>query len=129
MTDKEEYPNKCESLSGTNYAYSVQAKYNYSEPRQFGDTIYHKEWKTVKFTESINCGVPNNSECWVAEHFGLFSYAAAQALRWWFHANTEQESYMARLLETRIVKHKIEYSFKQEAIPDNDYISEELKND
>lgn len=123
-TDKEnEYPKKGQSQSGTNHAYSVQARYDYPEPKVFGDIILHKEWKTIYFPKSRDVGVPTgNALDWAGNQMGLMSYQAAQALRWWFHANAEAEILGSLCLETRIVKHKVEYSIKEEAISDHEYI-------
>ena len=46
--------------------------------------------------------------------FGLLTYSAAQALRWWTHAAAHLDFKIS--LETRLVKHQIEYDFKVTAL-------------
>lgn len=123
MEKESEYPKDGQSHSGTTNGYSVQARYNYPEPKQFGDIILHREWKTIYFPKSNTIGVPTgNSLDWAANQLGLLSYPAAQALRWWFHANAEAEILGSLCLETRIVKHKVEYSIKEQKVSDHQYI-------
>lgn len=115
MELEKDYKRECESCSGTESAYSVEARYKYHEPMQLGEQIFDNRWRRVHFRESV-IGVPacashqrRTKEC------GLLGYAAAQALRWWVHATAEASAGGALCLETRLVSHKITYSHKVEA--------------
>lgn len=111
MTE-ETFPQKGNSGSGTTPCYSVQARYVADEPKQIGEVIYHKDWKTLRF-ESSKVGVPQgicDPYCQAAR-MGLLSYAAAQALRWWFHASVDPHGGLC--FETRILKHIVEDSYSE----------------
>jgi len=120
-----EYPKKGQSHSGTVSAYSVEARYNYPEPKQFGDIILHKEWKKMYFPEGKH-GVPVGNKFDYAQiALGLLSYQAAQALRWWLHAEAEVEMLGGLCLETRIVKHMVTFSVSEEKVSHHDIIGGE----
>ncbi len=79
--------------------------------------FYDEQWRQVEFDLSAN-SIPmspvHHRE--LLEH-GLFSYAAAQALRWWFHAQAEIEcAGGAPGLETRLVQHRLTFSHEVAAI-------------
>lgn len=120
-----EYPKSGQSHSGTVFAYSVDARNNYPEPKQFGDVILHKEWKRMYFPEG-KCGVPigNKFDC-AQIALGLLSYQAAQALRWWLHAEAEVEMLGGMCLETRIVKHEVTFSMSEKKISHHEVIGGE----
>jgi hypothetical protein len=106
------------SCSGSTFGYAVEARCSYIEPRQIGDVLLGTEWKRIPFA-AAKCGVPIGAEyeAPTLKMCGLLSYQAAQALRWWFHADAEREPLGGSLcLETRIVKYAIQYSYKTEAV-------------
>ena len=115
MDLEEGYKREKGSGSGTEIGYTVEARYNYHSPTQIGGQIFDNRWRQVKFEQS-SVGVPTcpRYQRHVAEQ-GMLGYAAAQALRWWLHANAVAEQGMALCLETRIISHKITYNHKIEA--------------
>ena len=113
-----EFPKKGQSGSGTEEAYSVEARFMYDEPKQFGAQIFDQRWKTVQFDRTNPpFGVPTGhpSVLSVRDACGLYGYQAAQALRWWLHANAAA-GWQDTCLETRLVKHKLRYEFSSEAV-------------
>src|SRR5690606_9220355 len=83
-----------------------------------GSQLFDQRWKRVKFdTIPLPVGVPSGppSLSGLRDKLGLYSYQAAQALRWWFHANAAA-SWNDLCLETRLVKHRVKYSYECEAI-------------
>lgn len=114
-------------LSGTTTGYTVEARYNYAEPRQFGDIILHKDWRPLQFHKSpigVHPFGQRHSGSIQRESLGLFGYSAAEALRWWFISECEmQEGYSTLCLETRIVAHKITYALSATALEAKSVIS------
>jgi hypothetical protein len=111
------------SGSGKLKAYSVEARSVYTEPQFFDGKIFDERWREIHFAQSITCGVPRGpawSILWL-QACGLYSYAAAQALRWWFHANSEH----LLCLETRIVEHDITYSYDSQRLSEHGVIKGE----
>ena len=104
----------CPTGNGTFDAYSVEARYDYPEPIKVGEQTFTKEWKRVHFNEAA-VGVPigPRSNIHVLSLVGLTGYPAAQALRWWFHASIER-GFGGLCMDTRIVKHKVSYSYQAE---------------
>ena len=96
--------------------YQVQARYNNHEPKQFGELILDKRWKTLYFPKSP-IGVPSRRQWdWHLGATECLSFPAAQALRWWFMAQCHCEEWGGGLcVETRIVAFRIEYSVKSTA--------------
>ena len=114
---KSEFPEKGQSGSGTEEAWSVQARFMYSEPRQFGNQLFDQRWKTVHFDRvTPPLGVPSGhpSVLNVRDACGLYGYQAAQALRWWFHANAAV-NWQDGCLESRLIKHSLKYEFSSAA--------------
>ncbi len=113
-----EFPQKGQSGSGNEEAWSIEARWMYSEPKAFGGQIFDQRWKRVHF-DRVNppVGVPSGhpSVLNVRDTCDLYGYQAAQALRWWFHANAAA-AWMDTCLETRLVKHKLKYEFSSEAV-------------
>lgn len=112
------------SGTGTEIAYTVEARNNYIDPRQVGGQIFDNRWRRVIFHRDV-IGVPqcDRHNRHTREH-GMLGYQAAQALRWWVHATAEAER-MAICLETRIIKHTIEYSYKITAVSAHEMIGGE----
>lgn len=112
MSEEKEFPKEGSSHGGTSRCYSVQARCPYS-PREINGVIYTSEWRTIPFEKvPQGFGVPSILTSSAAKDFGLLGYEAAQALRWWFHA----ESKVFSSIETRLVEHMVEYSAKEKAI-------------
>lgn len=116
-------PNKG-SGSGTETAYTVEARYNYPDPSMIGVQIFDNKWRTVNFDKS-QIGIPQCSDYakYTKEH-GMYGYQAAQALRWWFVAAASM-IHKDICLETRIVKHVIEHSYSITAVSAHDLIGNE----
>jgi hypothetical protein len=107
-----EFPAKGSSGSGVQTGYSVEARHTYSDPIVIAGTIYHQNWRRVQPDQAQGFGVPaaHPHYRYLHEH-NLMTYPAAQAIRWWLHAIAEAESIGGGLcLETRLIKHKVEYS-------------------
>ena len=103
--------------SATLTGYTIEARFHVREPEKIGRQIYDKEWRQVEFDKSV-IGVPmsNIYHRELLEH-GLFSYSAAQALRWWFHTQAEIECVGgAPGLQTRLVQHRLTYTNEVKAI-------------
>lgn len=104
--------------------YTVEARYNSHEPKEFGGQIFDNRWRQVNFARAA-IGVPagNRALDWVALEHGYLGYAAAQALRWWFHAHADAEGFGGGLcLETRLVKHKYSVDYKIEPTSAHEHI-------
>jgi hypothetical protein len=117
-----EYRKEGGSGSGTETAYTVEARYDYSEPIQVGKQLFDNRWRRVNFEPSL-FGVPQCAP--FARHTrdnGMLGYAAAQALRWWVHAEADATNMTGLCLETRIISHRITYSHKIEAIAAHEHI-------
>jgi len=116
-----EYRRQHSSGSGEEIAYSVEARYNFTEPTTVGGQLFDNRWRRVHFERSV-VGVPPCGR-WhrkTIEH-GMLGYAAAQALRWWLHALADAEI-GGLCLETRIISHRISHSFKIEAVAAHGHI-------
>lgn len=122
MSDEKKGPNG----SGSYHGYSVEARYNYTSPVAVGDMVFDNRWRAVSFSSSSSFGVPAGAKWDMPEYqrTGTMSYQAAQAMRWWLHAEVESSTRGGGLcLETRIVKHKITYSYSCERVSEHDTIS------
>jgi hypothetical protein len=110
----ESYSTKVGSHSGSETAYSVEARYNYISPAKIGKQLFDNRWRTVEFDAS-SVGVPR-APSYQREtlNSGLLSYSAAQALRWWLHALADYEGHSC--IETRLIKHKISFSMEIVAV-------------
>lgn len=114
-----EFPKKGTSGSGTDTGYTVEARYTGSQGSVVIDgVIYTAKWTRLHPKESP-IGVPphHRYSAWLRQ-CGLMSYPAAQAIRWWFHAIADVD-FKNLCLETRIIKHKVEYSFSEEAVSEH----------
>jgi hypothetical protein len=117
-----DYKRERGSGNGSETAYAVEARYTFHDPLVLGDQVFDNRWRRVKFVQSA-VGVPAAPSCYrqTLEH-GLLAYAAAQALRWWLHANADANGHGGLCLETRLVAHRITYSHKIEAISAHGHI-------
>lgn len=121
MELEESYDRNRGSGSGTAPAYTIEARCT-SRPKKVGDIILDKEWRNIDFTRG-NYGVPlSRFNRYIYEQCGMFNYQAAQALRWWFHAELENEPLGGLCIDTRLVKHLIKYSYSAEAIGQHDIV-------
>ena len=94
--------------------YTVEARVETGDPIKVGDFVVTHEWKRVPFVPACQ-GIPVFNGYLV--YTGYLSYTAAQALRWWFHANAERDRMLSNLMMvTRIVKHKISVNHSVEAV-------------
>lgn len=106
---EEVFPKKGSSGSGMTPCYSVEARTS-GKPRVVNGMMLHEGWERIRFdkVEPPLNGVPTRLLCHDAESLGLVDYAAAQALRWWFHAAAGFAG-----PETRIVKHQVTHSYEE----------------
>ena len=122
------YPSPKGSEGGTKTGYTVEARQGGKEPKQIAGQIFDNRWRKVIF-EKGEIGVPPANPLFAKHllHYDLLGYSAAQALRWWLHAVADGATYgMAGImLETKLVKHKIEYESKCNAISEHKIISGE----
>jgi len=123
--NSDKFPRKGSSGGGSSPAYSVEARLTFGKPTKIGDTIFHKDWQRVNFTQAPDgFGVPGDPMLKEAHDRGLLAYPQAQALRWWFHAQC-RNNYG---LETRILKHLITYSHQETIVGEFDHIGGESSN-
>lgn len=109
----DEFPKKRSSGSGGEYVYSVQARSPH-RPIHVGDQVFDAEWREVKFNDDPPFGVGVSARLTPGRTLSyLYDYAQAQALRWWFVADTERLHFS---LETRLVKHHVNWSYSCEAV-------------
>ena len=126
-TEENEYPQNAGNGSMRMTAYTVEARLNTSEPREIAGRIFDKRWRKVHFDQA-KVGVPIASPLHLHEfrQVNVMEYSSAQALRWWLHAIADTSSIAGGLcLETKLVKHKIESTYKCEAVSDHKLISGE----
>jgi hypothetical protein len=104
------------SASGTTFGYAVEARFMYSKPTIINGIAYDKEWREILF-DSGAVGVPPRRYSHRTQEHGLFDFAQAEALRWWFLAEAEAGSVTGSLcLETRLVSYKVDYTYKVTAV-------------
>jgi hypothetical protein len=118
----DEFPHSSGSGQATETAYTVEARC-LDHPMQVAGKLFGHQWTRVAFDKTLR-GVPDAPAYSVRtlEH-GMFAYAAAQALRWWLHAQAEFERGFFTLLETRLVQHEIKTSHAITAVAAHDVIS------
>ena len=75
-------------------------------------------WQSIHFVQG-RPGVPDGWSGFEGRHFGLLTYQAAQALRWWWLAEL-RTTFDDVGIETRLIKHKITYTRKAEAVSAQD---------
>ena len=117
MELEKDYKKEKGSGHSTTSAYTVEARASCGDPKQIGSQIFDSKWRRVAYEKGA-IGVPPCSilRKEVAEH-GMLGYSAAQALRWWLHANADVSEMLGGLcLETRLIKHILEttHSIKAE---------------
>lgn len=112
------YPCEWAHGTGTTYGFMVEARLTKGDKmvaekvRQSTGHDLSIEWQRLAFAKVPGpLGVPGAIHpAGLAD--GLVPYGTAQALRWWLIAGAGA---MAFGLETRLVRHKLEYSYKQTA--------------
>ena len=121
--DPPNHVGKAMNGNGTDVGWSVEARYAYFEAKVIAGMMLDDRWRPVHFKESI-VGVPRSSRYSLPWFIacGLYDYAAAQALRWWFIAQAEAEDGSALCLETRLVKHSMKYSYEHTAETAHAYV-------
>ena len=104
---------KCDKAqsSGSNMLYTVEARYAFSKPVQICGQLFDMRWSEVRFkTSAEGIGVPElKSWSQLSNVSSMYEYVAAQALRWWFHAEAAKD-HSDICLETRLIKHEIKWS-------------------
>ena len=117
--DKPQHAGKDFEGSGSFPAYSVEARDTYGPAR--ADIIpgiqLDTVWRPVSF-QRAQAGVPigPSYSADIMERCGVMSYPAAQALRWWLHAQAEAGKTSGLCLETRLVEHRVKYSITHTAV-------------
>ena len=89
--------------------------------------LFDNRWQIVQFNKSpLGVPVADPYMAPILEERGLFGYAAAQALRWWFHANAVASRIGGDLcLETKLVKHTVATAFECSAVSEHEFIGGE----
>lgn len=106
----DEFPENGSSGSGTDTAYSVQARMAYITPKVVAGQLLDLRWTKIHFDPARN-GVPVREGLFPQfRTLGLLSYQAAQAMRWWFIAAAAKD-HDHLCLETRLVEHEVKYSY------------------
>lgn len=120
------YKTACGSGSGTQSGYSVEAR-SRKGAAKIGGMLLSEQWQKIDFPKGKpgDKGVPapgGYDSSGQLERHGLYSYASAQALRWWLHAVADDcdadRSGWGLLkratcygIETRLVKHEVKYQY------------------
>ncbi len=113
-----EFPKRGQSCQGTDMGYTVEARMNCPTPNIIAGRVFDNRWRTVYFDKSPVGfpGVPIGGRLTeFAIPFGLMSYNAAQALRYWFIAFAETQDHAGICLETRLVTHAIKFNVSEES--------------
>jgi hypothetical protein len=111
----DDFPKEGSAASGSDTAYTVEVRLAYYVPQIRVGRLLDTRWQTIDF-ETARTGVPIARGIFPTyDTLGLLSYQAAQALRWWFIAEAAK-NYEHLCLETRLVEHKVAYSYKASAV-------------
>lgn len=124
--EKKEFPVDGSKIHGVEIGYTIEARLNYVFPKTIHGQIFDKEWRQVRNIRKSEDGVPDKDLFGILKIAGCFSYASAQALRWWFIAAVEKDS-TAICLETRLVRHKIKFSIEDVAVEARGFVGEEKR--
>lgn len=96
--------------------YTVEARCTSREPRMVGRMLLGQTWQEVVFERSA-IGVPCAHSHSALMFCSVMSWPAAQALRWWFHAEAAGVGIMSDLgVETRIIEHAIKLDYECRAV-------------
>lgn len=104
------------SGGGTMEGCTVEARVLGREPASIAGQLFDERWRPVRFARGAVGVPPVPSYCQRLDEHNLLGQSAAQALRWWLHAQAEAEWPPKFALETRIVVHTLTYSDKVEAV-------------
>lgn len=112
---KPEFPSDRCSGSGGDSGYSVEARLMFNGACELvGGIPLGPTWTPLHFQQA-SIGVPKGNVGYGHLPFtDLLPYESAQALRWWFLANANASRSGGTLcVETRLIKHRCEYTFKE----------------
>lgn len=126
--EEQSYPYDTESCSGTQDGWSVEARNVYPQPKTICGQTFDNRWRTVRFDKSP-IGVPSGLESCLDRYaalLGYYPYESAQALRWWFIAELNRDSFGGLCVETRLVRHTVEYRLASKAISAHDNLGGDL---
>lgn len=114
---EEDYKTIKSQGSSTSTGYTVEARFFMRDAEMIRQQVYDDKWRQVELYQSaIGVLMSTSYQRELIEH-GLLSYSAAQALRWWFHAQAEIECVGgAPGLQTRLVQHRVTYTNEVAAI-------------
>ncbi len=116
---EKELPYSAGSGSSGTDGWSVEVRVDdFAKPIQLanadGFMVTH-QWQRLPF-EQGPVGVPTHAEYQATLGYTRYlSYPAAQALRWWFHAEAAKSS-LAIGLRSRLVKHRVEVQHQVTAV-------------
>lgn len=95
--------------NGDTFGFKVQFRAAGDAPISIGGEVVYPTWKDAVFAEGkigVPCQVPTDTDRHILAHHHLLGHEAAQALRWWMHAE------MGDKIRTRLMKYRIEYAHK-----------------
>ena len=145
MELEEDYKKFGGSGSGTQHGYTVEAR-SMKGPTEVSGIVLSERWQEVSFRRG-SPGVPApggyDSSGQMGRH-GLYSYASAQALRWWLHAAADDQEWsgsgsgLERLvsqlkwasrygIETRLVRHEVKYQYSITALSAHEIVKDILE--
>lgn len=121
MSTEPEFPRVRSSMHHTGdyheKGYTVEARCTLREPRSVGPILLGQEWAEVPFNRSPQGGIPMAHPYSPLPMMSVMSWPAAQALRWWFHAEAASTGIMSDLgIETRIIEHAIKLEYECRAV-------------
>lgn len=113
---EEGYKKEKTSGSGTTYGYTVEVRVgSMTEPKIIAGSIVSRQWGQLNLDKGETIGVPAKKRDFGMFEHGLMSHNQAQAMRYWFEAIADNESSWGSI-ETRLVCHSYNYSYKVEAV-------------
>ncbi|MDO8473560.1 MAG: hypothetical protein Q7T05_07065 [Dehalococcoidia bacterium] len=107
------------NASGRTIGYMVEGRCTAAVPYQVGTQLFDTRWQEVRTTDGDGrVGVPPAffEGPWLRQ-CNLHGYAAAQALRWWWHSIAAAEcgkfsTWGSNSLESRLVAYEVTYSIR-----------------
>jgi hypothetical protein len=109
------WPKDASSGSGGHVGYTVEARIAYNTPETVAGTVLDTRWRPINFTQAAQGVRERAGSPFDVATYGLHNWAAAQALRWWFHAEAELQRHGSFCLETRIVAHQVSFYYSVKA--------------
>lgn len=113
------FPRKGGSGSGTAIGYSVEARMNYHAPLVIGDFAFDTRWRRVhtSIVQSAHGAAPEpHYKASALKDLSLLTWEQANAIRWQLMCIIAQRAGSNLCVETRIVEHKVTYSYAEEII-------------